>query len=308
MVLMIKDESPLYTWTGVVDALLKGHKLPRAKADDCFLGAPGQTLLSRSAWIPGLGFGAKTVTVFEDNPKQGLPSVQGAMMVFSPHDGVLKAIVDGPLVTKYKTAGDSVLGARFLARPDSKILTIVGTGTVAENLVRAYAEIFPELEEITLWGRTASKAQELVQKLTSDGYAVTSSADLEAAVSKADIVSSATMSRDPIIKGSWVQPGTHVDLIGAFRADMREADDELISKGSLFVDSRDTTVHHIGEIMIPIKAGVIKETDIRGELYDLAEGRSGRSNAQEITVFKNGGGAHLDLITADYLISKYQIS
>jgi ornithine cyclodeaminase len=125
---------------------------------------------------------------------------------------------------------------------------------------------------------------------------------LATTAASADIISSATMARTPVLKGEWITPGTHVDLIGAFKADMREADNALISSGSLFVDSRDTTLHHIGELMIPLAAGIINESDIKGDFYDLiASGTTARKSDDEITVFKNGGGAHLDLMIADYI-------
>jgi ornithine cyclodeaminase len=126
--------------------------------------------------------------------------------------------------------------------------------------------------------------------------------DLATAAASADIISTATMARMPVLKGEWITPGTHVDLIGAFKADMREADDALISTGALYVDSRDTTLHHIGELMIPLAAGIIAENDVKGDFYDLiASGTTARTSDDEITVFKNGGGAHLDLMTADYI-------
>jgi ornithine cyclodeaminase len=129
--------------------------------------------------------------------------------------------------------------------------------------------------------------------------------NLAEATATADIVSTATMARAPILKGEWVRPGTHVDLIGAFKADMREADDTLISMGSLFVDSRDTTIDHIGELKIPIAQGLITADAVKGDLYELVNGiHPSRQSAQDVTVFKNGGGAHLDLMIAGFLVSR----
>jgi ornithine cyclodeaminase len=110
------------------------------------------------------------------------------------------------------------------------------------------------------------------------------------------------MSSDPILHGDWVAKGTHVDLVGAFRSDMREADDTLIQRACIFVDSRDTTIDHIGELKIPIARGIITRSDILGDLYDIEAGRAGRRNGEEITLFKNGGGAHLDLMTAGAIL------
>ena len=289
----------LLTWPAVVDALAHGHTLPCADVGDLFLGPPTGTLMSRGAYIEGLGYGVKTFTVTDGNAARGLPTVQGAMLVFNPDTGTPTAIIDSALVTKWKTAADSALGARLLARPDSRHLVIVGAGTVAANLAEAYAAIFPALETITIWARRREQGEALAADLTHLGPAVRAAEDLSQAVAQADIVSSATMARSPVICGEWLAPGTHVDLIGAFKADMREADDVVLTRGTLFADARATTLHHIGEYKIPLEAGIITEDDLRADLYDLISGRaSGRASEDEITVYKNGGGAHLDLITA----------
>ena len=125
--------------------------------------------------------------------------------------------------------------------------------------------------------------------------------DLAAAAAEADIVSAATMARAPILKGDWIRPGTHVDLIGAYKADMREADDALMRKARIFVDSRETTIGHIGELTIPIAAGVISADDVLGDFRELIGGAPGRVDPGDITLFKNGGGAHLDLMIAAYI-------
>ncbi|GGB94647.1 ornithine cyclodeaminase [Marinobacterium zhoushanense] len=293
----------LVTWTGAIEALRAGHRMPKARVGDLFLGPSDATLLNRAAYIEGVGYGVKAVTVFDQNPAAGLETVQGAMLVFEPDHGCVSAVIDSRLVTELKTAGDSVLGAQLLARPDSRHLLIVGAGTVAANLIKAYVEGFPALEKISVWARRYEKAEALVEAMRAlpldvDIVAVP---DLADAVAQADIVSTATMARDPILKGEWVTPGTHVDLIGAFKADMREADDALIASSSLFVDSRETTIRHIGELKIPIEAGVISAESVKGDLYDLVQGKPARQSADEITVYKNGGGAHLDTMIAIYI-------
>lgn len=292
------------SWTGAVEALRLGHLRPKAEVADIFLGPSDKTLLSRGAFIEGLGYGVKSVTVFGGNPGVGLPTVQGAMLVFEPAHGRLQAIIDSRLVTEFKTAADSVLGARLLARPDSAHLLVVGAGAVAASLVRAYSAIFPRLARVSVWARRPDRSAALAQAFEGNPVPVSAVPDLAAAVAEADIVSTATMAREPILRGAWVRPGTHVDLIGAYKADMREADDALIAGGALFVDSRETTLGHIGELAIPIERGVIAATAIRGDLYELVEGRAGRSSADEITVYKNGGGAHLDLMIAGYIAEK----
>ena len=293
------------SWAEAVEALRAGHRAPRACVADVLLGPDDAPLLSRGAFIEGLGYGVKSVSVFERNPAHGLPSIQGAMLVFEAEHGQLSAIIDSRLVTELKTAADSVLGALFLARPDSAHLVVVGAGTVARSVVNAYRALFPQLERVSIWARRKEQATALAREFDGPTLPVIAVSDLAAIAAEADIISSATMAREPVLRGSWIRPGTHVDLIGAYKTDMREADDALISAASLFVDSRETTIDHIGELTIPIASGVISAEAVRGDLYDLVQGRAGgRSGAGEITVFKNGGGAHLDLMTARYISEK----
>lgn len=286
-------------WIGLTDALAAGHDLPKAEIADSFLYRGGDTLLNRAAWIDGLGLAVKSATIFPGNAGLGKAAVNGGVSVYSDVDGTLEAIVDFHLVTKWKTAGDSLLAARRLARADSAVILIVGAGTVARSLVEAYSAAFPEARFL-IWNRTGAKAQELA-----DGFAhVTAAGDLAEAVGQADIVSCATMSTEPVLNGAWLRPGTHVDLIGAYRPDMREADDAVLTRGRLFVDSLDTTVGHIGEIKDPIARGVIREADIVADYYDL--GAFARQSEDEITVFKNGGGAHLDLMVSRYVLDRWR--
>jgi len=293
------------SWTEAVDALRAGHLLPRAQVADMFLGPAEGTLLSRGAYVEGLGFGVKSVTVFARNPTHGLPAIQGAMFLFEPGHGRLEAIIDGRLGTEFKTAADSVLGARYLARPDSRHLLVVGAGAVARSLVNAYRTLFPGLERVSIWARREEQSAALAREFFGKPFSVAPVSDLAQAAFDADIISSATMAQEPVLRGAWIRPGTHVDLIGAYRADMRDADDALIAGGSLFVDSRETTIDHIGELKIPIASGVISADAVLGDLYDLAGGRLvGRHSDDEITVFKNGGGAHLDLMIARYISAR----
>jgi ornithine cyclodeaminase len=292
------------SWAEAVEALRSGHLRPKAQVADMFLGPADATLLGRGAFVEGLGYGVKAVTVFDRNAADGLPTVQGAMFVFEPRHGRLDAIIDSRLVTELKTAADSVLGARFLARPDSRRLLVVGAGTVARSLIKAYRALFPHLQHVSVWARRPEQSAALAHAFGGEPLPVVAVADLAAAAAEADIITSATMARAPVLRGGWIRPGTHVDLIGAYKADMREADDALIAGGSLFVDSRETTIAHIGELAIPIASGAIAADAVRGDLYDLVQGRAGRRSEDEITVYKNGGGAHLDLMTARYIAAK----
>jgi len=296
------DIDKALTWPRLVDHLEACHRAPAAEVGDLFLGGGTRTLLNRAAWLPGGAFGLKTVSVFQDNGEKDLPTVQGVVVVFDPDTGAPRAVLDGPAVTRWKTAGDSVTGARRLARPDSRTLLVIGAGVIASTLVEAYLAVFPKLERVLVWNRTPGKAGPLLDKARAAGKEAAEVTDLRDGLGQADIVTSATMARDPFIPGEAVRPGTHVDLIGAFKADMREADDALLRKATIFVDNRDTTMEDIGELRIPLAAGTIAEADVRGDLYELSAGTVGRTSAEEITLFKNGGGAHLDMMVADLAI------
>ncbi|TFL18088.1 ornithine cyclodeaminase family protein [Jannaschia formosa] len=281
-------------WLALTEALAAGHALPRAEIDDTFLYRRDDTMLSRAAWIDGLGALVKTAMIFPGNLAAGKPAVGGGVSIFSDEDGTLAATMDFHLLTKWKTAGDSLLGARRLARPDSRRVLLVGSGTVARSLRQAYAAAFPEAV-FAVWSRSPDNARAFAE-----ANGATPAPDLEAAVAEADIVACATMTTEPVLHGAWLRPGQHVDLIGAYRPDMREADDETLRRASIFVDSRSTTLDHIGELKIPLAGGVIARGDVRADFYDGDAMR--RSSEEEITLFKNGGGAHLDLMTARYIL------
>lgn len=307
LVLSKRDFPPPYDWPTFVNTLRAGHLLPKAQLQDAFLGPKGKSLLSRAAWIDGIGYGVKSVTVIADNPNKGLPSVQDGMLLLDGKQGNLRAVLDNDLITDIKTAADSVLGAQLLANKAPRTHLILGAGAVAKNIVLAYQSHFPSLDNVLIWNRTSKKAKVLADQLCQLGVAATAVETVSACAGDANIISTATMSSEPVLKGEWVACGTHVDLIGAFRADMREADYELLAKGRLFVDNRDSTIHHIGEIAIPLANGIITETDIHADFYELVAGYTGRKTSEDITIFKNGGGAHLDLMIANAFLSIAEI-
>ena len=287
-------------WISLTDALAAGHNLPKAEIGDTFLYRGKDTLLSRAAWIDGLGMAVKTATIFHDNPSNGTPMINGGLNLYDDAEGTLAAIVDFHLVTKWKTAGDSLLAARRLARPDSRNILIVGAGNQGRALHAAYSAVFPHAQ-FTVWNRTCANADKMAAELP--GLAVAD--DLETAVTNADIITSATMSTEPLIKGAWLQPGQHIDLIGAYRPDMREVDDAALLKSRVFVDSFDTTIGHIGEISIPLEAGTIPRDHLIADYYDLEKFTRA---PDDITLFKNGGGAHLDLMTSRYILNRWTTS
>lgn len=280
----------MLSWQGLLAAFEAGHRLPKPDIKDLFVYRGGDTILDRATWIDGLGALVKVATVVPGNAARGRPTVNGAVTLFDDVTGELTGLVDFHLVTKWKTAGDSLLAARRLARPDARRFLLVGAGKVAQSMVEAYGAVFPQAE-FTVWSRSRASAEAM-------GLPVAD--DLEAAVRGADVICTATMATAPLIKGEWLQPGQHLDLIGAYRPDMREVDDAAMARARVFVDARATTLHHIGELMAPLASGAITEADVVADYYDDPATYVRRS-AEEITIAKNGGGAHLDLMTAAYI-------
>jgi ornithine cyclodeaminase len=288
---MIPPEAEAHlNWADLLRALEAGHRLPRAEIADLFLYRREDTLLDRAAWIDGLGALVKVGSIVPGNADRGKPTVNGIVNVFDDVTGELTALLDFHLVTKWKTAGDSLLSASRLARRDSRNILLVGAGVVARSMVEAYSSLFPDAR-FTVWSRSRATAERM-------GLPVAD--DLEAAVRAADIICTATLATAPLIRGDWLRPGQHLDLIGAYTPAMREVDDEAMSRARVFVDARATTVHHIGELIDPIASGAITEADVIADFYDDPALFARRSD-DEITIAKNGGGAHLDLMTATYI-------
>ena len=286
-------------WLRMAQAIAAGHLLPRAQVADVLLYRGADTLLNRSAWIDGLGLAVKVGAIYPGNPVRGQPMINGAVSLFRDSDGGLEAFLDFHLVTKWKTAADSLLAATRLARKNSRNILIVGAGTVGRSLHAAYGEAFPGAQ-FAVWNRSPDGAA----RFAADCPGVVVAADLEQAVRAADIITCATMATTPLIRGDWLQPGQHVDLIGAYTPAMREVDDTAIARARVFCDNRDTVVDHIGELIDPIRAGVIGPEHVIADLYqpDLMV----RRNDAEITLFKNGGGAHLDLMVSRHIVDVWQ--
>jgi ornithine cyclodeaminase len=290
-----KDAEALLDWQGLTAALEAGHRLPRAEIADLLLYRGPDTLLDRAAWIDGLGALVKVGTIVPANASRGKPTVNGIVNLFDDQTGELKALLDFHLVTKWKTAGDSLLSASRLARKDSRNILLVGAGTVARSMVQAYSSLFPDAR-FTVWSRT---------RATAESMGLTVADDLETAVKAADVICTATLTTEPLIKGTWLQPGQHLDLIGAYTPAMREVDDTAMARARVFVDARATTVHHIGDLLAPIASGAITEADVIADFYDDPALFTRRST-DEITIAKNGGGAHLDLMTATYIAERWR--
>ncbi|HZH29010.1 MAG TPA: ornithine cyclodeaminase family protein [Azospirillaceae bacterium] len=269
-------------------------------------GGPDGTLLLMPAWQQGRHLGIKIVTVFPGNADRGLTSVLGSYLLLDGTTGQTLAMLDGTMLTLRRTAAASALAARFLARPDASVLAMVGTGALAPHLVRAHRAVRP-IREVRIWGRSADKAEALAARLSAEraaqGPAIMAVADLATAVRGSDVVSCATLSRSPLVQGGWLKPGAHLDLVGGFTPEMREADDEAVRRASVFVDTRQGACKEAGDIVQPLRSGVLSEADVRGDLYELARGTvAGRRGADEITFFKSVGTALEDLAAAQLAV------
>jgi ornithine cyclodeaminase/alanine dehydrogenase-like protein (mu-crystallin family) len=293
------DVARLLPYADLVDALAAGHRGEPALTRRVVFGPDGSadTFLGLPAWLPGEAIGTKLVTVFPANPTAGRPSVQALYVLFDGATGGPLALIDGTELTYRKTAADSALGARFLARDDATTLLMVGAGGLAKHLIAAHRAVRPSLERVLVWNRTRSKAEAVAADV---GATVVDS--LASAVADADVISTATMAAEPLVEGRWLRPGTHLDLVGAFQPDHREVDDDVVVRAELYVDHRDATLTEDGDLVIPLRAGLIRPEDVRGDLYELCRGDvPGRTDPDAITLFENGGGGHLDLMTAWFL-------
>lgn len=261
-------------------------------------GEPDATLLLMPAWQEGGYIGVKTVTVFPGNSARGRMAVNASYALMSAETGETLAMIDGGELTARRTAAASALAADYLARKEASHLLVAGTGRLALNLVEAYSSVRP-IRRVTIWGRDRAKAVDVAVRATALGFEARAAESLEAACGEADIVSCATLSPVPIIKGEWLRPGVHVDLIGAFRPDTRESDDEAVRRSSVFVDTRAGATSEAGDIVIPIRTGVIQADAIAADLYELTRGlHIGRTAEAEITLFKSVGAALEDLAGA----------
>lgn len=261
------------------------------------------TLLLMPAWgdfekagtSDGGYIGVKIVTVTPDNNAVGLPAVNGLYLLLDGKTGEPRALIDGQRLTQWRTACASALAASYLARADAARLLVLGAGALCPFLVRAHAAVRP-ITEIRIWNRTAENAEKAAAGLRDLGFAATVAGDLDTALGWADIVSAATISTEPLIKGAALRPGVHVDLVGGFTPAMREADDEAVRRARVFVDTRAGATKEAGDIVQPLQSGVLTPERILADLYELTRGeRAGRRDADEITLFKSVGAALEDL-------------
>ena len=262
----------------------------------------------RHAVDAGRFMASKLITSFPGNPQGGaLPAVQAVCVLFDGRDGRPLAVMDGTEITYWRTAADSALGARLLAPEAPATLLIVGAGAMASRLVRAHRVVRPSIRRVLVWNRTRDGAVRLAASIAVEGVVAEVRDDLAAATREAEIVSTCTRSREPLVRGVDLAPGAHLDLVGGFTPETREADDEAMRRGRVFVDRRESAFDGVGDILQPIASGAIGEGDVLGDLYDLVGGTVvGRCSTSDITVFKNAGGGHLDLITAALILGQLE--
>ena len=263
--------------------------------------------LALPAWQRGKALAAKLVTVFPANEHNGsgLPSVQGVVVLFDGRNGKPRAVIDGAAITLRKTAADSGMGGYFLASPGAQRLLMVGAGAMAPHLIQAHMAARPSIAQVSIWNRSRPRAEDLVARMALLGVNACVADDLEAAARAADVISCATMATQPLIEGAWLKPGAHLDLVGSYRTDMRECDDAALAGNSVFVDSPWSAVQDSGEFAHAAASGAFQISDIRATAFDLARGQHpGRTSTDEITVYKNGGGGHLDLMVARILAER----
>jgi len=303
----------LLDYPGLVEALRRAHAAPMPDARELFMEEPGNTgrghgFIVLPAWRAGDMLGVKLVTIFPGNPdgKPPLPANQGLYVAFDGETGAPALVADGTALTLRKTAADSALGVDILARRDAASLLMVGAGALAPHVVDAIVSVRPSIRSVWIWNRTAARAQSVAQAIRIEGVTVNAVESLGEILPHADIVSSATMATEPLIRGSLLKAGSHVDLIGGWSEQMREADDDTISRATLFTDTR-ALCRDCGDFLQPVKSGLMRWEDIKADLFELCPGsKAGRGSPLEITLFKNAGGGHLDLFVAQELLRKVQ--
>jgi alanine dehydrogenase len=263
-------------------------------------GAPTASLLLMPAWRTGRRIVVKIVTVFPGNRARGARAVAAVYALFDANDGTPLALFDGEELTARRTAGASAYAADRLARADASHLVMVGAGRQARGLVEAHRHVRP-IARVSLWSRTAAHAREAAAQMAADGLPVVACDDLEAAVRAADIVSCATLATTPLVRGEWLRPGVHLDLVGAFKSHMRETDDAAMVRADLIVvDERTAALAEGGDVVQAIRSGAIGAGKVAADLADFARGaHPGRTRDDAVTVFKSVGFALEDLAAAE---------
>ena len=277
----------------LIEAMRAGHRAGVDAYGRMLMEVAPDALLAMGAWQRGAAFGVKLASVFPGNAAQGVPNIASVYVLFDGRNGAPAAVMDATPLTLRKTAANSALAADYLARREARTLLMLGAGAQAPWQIAAHRVVRPGITRVLVWNRTPARAAALAATIA-DAEVVT---DVAAAVARADIVCCATAATAPVLGGEWLAPGTHVDLVGGYTPSMREADDAAVRRARVFVDTRRFTLHDAGDISQPLAAGLLAEEAIT-DLFELVRGTPGRRDAAEITLFKNAGGGHLDLMAA----------
>lgn len=281
---------------GAVQPVRHHHTIERPDgAASTLLLMPAWTDFERAGTSDGGYVGVKIVTVSPDNNAIGKPAVMGLYLLLDGRTGEPRAQIDGQRLTQWRTACASALAASYLAREDASRLLVIGAGALCPFLAKAHAAVRP-IDTIRIWNRTPANAEKAAAALRADGFNASAATDLAREIAAADIVSSATISTEPLVSGALLRPGTHVDLVGGFTPTMREADDEAIRRARVHVDTMAGATKEAGDIVQPLASGVLANEAIVSDLFGLARGeKRGRESADEITLFKSVGAALEDL-------------
>ncbi len=262
----------------------------------------GNTLLLMPAWTKQF-CGVKIATVFPQNRKTKKPTVHAIYTLFDNQTGEPLLQIDGKALTNKRTAAASALASFYLSKKNSQNLLVMGNGALCPELIKAHAVVRP-IKSIKIWGRNTAHVEEVIAINNWGHLQVSITHELENDIPAADIISCATSTSEPILPGKYVSPGTHIDLVGSYKPDMREADDTLIKKAMIYIDNH-AAKKESGDIFIPLKKGIISESSIKGTITDLADKKiNGRRSEQEITLFKSVGFALEDLAAAEYLLNR----
>jgi ornithine cyclodeaminase len=274
------------------------HHVPIAGEDD-------QVLLLMPAWESGKSVGIKIVTITPGNGARNLPAIQGLYLLLDGATGIPRVLMEGKTLTVRRTAAASALAATFCARKGSTTHLMVGAGALSLPLIQAHRAAHPTIARTLLWAREPQKAEAKIAECKKAGVTVDLARDLEAAARDADIISCATLSAEPLVRGQWLKPGAHLDLVGAYLPTLRESDDAAVKRATLFCDTRAGALKEGGDLVQPLKSGVIKESDIAADLIELCKGQHpGRTHADEVTLFKSVGTAIEDLAAAKLMLER----
>ena len=289
------------SFPGLVQAMAEAHRRPRMPVKDVLIDDAAGSYFVRSAVDPGRFMLSKLVTSFPGNPAAGRPTVQAVAVLFDAQDGRPLLSLDGTELTHWRTAADSALGASLLAAPSPNTLLLVGAGAMARPLVRAHRAVRPSLARVLVWNRSRDRAEAVVRDLVAEGMAAELAPDLREATRQADVITACTAATEPLIRGADLKPGVHVDLIGGYTPAMREADDDAIRRARVYTDRRESAAD-VGDITQPLASGALAPADLLADLYDLCAAPPPGRAPDAITLFKNAGGGHLDLMTAEAVL------